>query len=93
VLLIHSVSNVMTQEELLFVFNVLLLQIEFLHFLNINASADKVFMMIMETVNHVHQDALNVQMLLLVKDVLSQPQTIIMELVLVLKVISLLLIH
>ena len=93
VLPILIVNNVMMQEELRSVFNALLQAIEFLLFHNINAYAKKVFMMIMEFVNHVAQAALNALMPLFVKDVPSQPLTTPTELAHVLKAISSLLNH
>ncbi len=93
VLPILIVNNVMMQEELRSVFNALLQAIEFLLFHNINAYAKKVFMMIMEFVNHVAQAALNALMPLFVKDVPYQLQITITGHVLAQAAISLLWIH
>ena len=88
VLLILFVKIVMMQEELKYVFNVLLQLTEFLPFLNMLVFARKVSMMTRESASHVHQVVLSAQMPQFVKDVLSQLPTTQTEPVHVLKAIS-----
>lgn len=92
-LLILSVKTVMLLEEFKSVFNALFQPTEFLLFLNMFAYVNKVSMITKEFANPAHLVALNALMQLFVKDVLFQLPTILTELALALKAITLLLNH
>jgi hypothetical protein len=86
--LILSVKFVITPEELLSVFNVLPHLTDFWQCLNSDVNVLRVSLSRAEFADHAHQVVLSAQMPQFVKDALSQPLTIITELVPVLKATS-----